>query len=145
MHVICSSIVVSICFYVCPHFRKVGSVYYVHHHIFSLIRRICVEYPSHILSKCDPSARIFTASHDVMIYTHHDVWDLHSFAVEKKGRYWRLHSEEEERDRRTGEAPRPYLSTRPCLGTCQVLQGEQSFEKQGCLVLKFFLVEKKKA
>jgi hypothetical protein len=45
----------------------------VYHHIFSLVRRICVEYPSHILTKYDPSARIFTASNDVMIDAPQDV------------------------------------------------------------------------
>jgi len=60
MSYICSSIVVSTCVYVCPHYRKVGSVYDVYHHIFSLVRSICVEYTSYILSKYEAAKGGFT-------------------------------------------------------------------------------------
>ena len=49
MHVIRSSIIVSMCVCV-PSSRKAKGVYEVYHHTFSFIRRVCVEYPSYILS-----------------------------------------------------------------------------------------------
>ena len=37
MHAICFSIIVSICVYVHPHYRKVKRLYNVYHHILSLV------------------------------------------------------------------------------------------------------------
>jgi hypothetical protein len=38
---------------VCPHYRKVKRVDVVYHNIFSLVRRVCAEYPSYVLSQHD--------------------------------------------------------------------------------------------
>jgi len=52
MHGICSSIIASICVYVCSHYRKVKRIYDVYHDIFSLVtgRGFVFKYPSYVLS-----------------------------------------------------------------------------------------------
>jgi hypothetical protein len=89
MQVICSSTIASICVHVCPHYRKVKRVDVVYHHIFSLVRRVCVEYPSYVLSQHDaprPHPNVPALSAYQILYERilPEVAHFESFSAEKK-------------------------------------------------------------
>ncbi len=66
MHVLCSSIVESVCVYVYPHYRKVKWVYDVHQHIFSLVGRYVLSV-RHVFSQHWPMVS-FTSSRSNFVW-----------------------------------------------------------------------------